>query len=270
MDYISVSQVTTYLACPLQYFFRYVEKREPERTSDALVFGNAVHDAVLLSVQRTQNGQAMTREQVELAFADFWSARVSTTPDIEYGRNSFDELLHKGLRMVGCYVDQAPKAKVIAIEEEIRPTIPHPDGDVDVPLLGYIDLLVDDGGDLPIVVELKTAGARFNDQRLRTDLQATAYCLAIAQKHGTLDKEVPFRWHVLLKTREPILLTYEVTRTERDYLRFGMLVKKVIDGVRNGIFFPQDGSWRCGGCAYRTACKAWSPTKVSTHALACT
>ena len=47
-DYISYSAVTTYQACPLRYYFRYVAGL-PERTvSSSLVFGSAVHRAVEL------------------------------------------------------------------------------------------------------------------------------------------------------------------------------------------------------------------------------
>ncbi len=50
-DYLSVSQVTTFLACPRKWKFRYVDEREPERKSaDLARQGEALKSALLASL----------------------------------------------------------------------------------------------------------------------------------------------------------------------------------------------------------------------------
>ena len=44
--HISHSQIFCYLACSLKYQFQYVERRPRERTSLALSFGKAIHQAI--------------------------------------------------------------------------------------------------------------------------------------------------------------------------------------------------------------------------------
>ncbi len=45
-DYISYSSITSYQACPLRWYFKYIAGL-PERTvSSSLVFGSAIHRSV--------------------------------------------------------------------------------------------------------------------------------------------------------------------------------------------------------------------------------
>ena len=52
-QHLSHSQISTYLTCPLRYKFHYVDTIPPEFTAAALVFGQAIHEAVLHSIRRT-------------------------------------------------------------------------------------------------------------------------------------------------------------------------------------------------------------------------
>jgi len=45
-NYTSFSAITTYQACPLRYFFRYVEGLPEETVGSSLVFGGAIHSAL--------------------------------------------------------------------------------------------------------------------------------------------------------------------------------------------------------------------------------
>src|SRR2546425_9086021 len=45
-DYLSYSQVTTFQACPLKWYFHYVLGLPHEQVSASLVFGGAIHAAI--------------------------------------------------------------------------------------------------------------------------------------------------------------------------------------------------------------------------------
>ncbi len=44
--YISFSSISTYLRCPLQYRFKYIDNLPEQTVSSALVFGTSIHRAV--------------------------------------------------------------------------------------------------------------------------------------------------------------------------------------------------------------------------------
>ena len=65
----SYSAFSTYLTCPMKYYFRYVAQAEVERTSACLPFGRAFH-AVLS--ERALKGPSVTKEDALENFAVFF------------------------------------------------------------------------------------------------------------------------------------------------------------------------------------------------------
>lgn len=55
--YVSHNQIFTYLNCSLKYKFHYVEKRKPERISNTLPFGKAIHAAEELFYRPMKNAR---------------------------------------------------------------------------------------------------------------------------------------------------------------------------------------------------------------------
>ena len=60
-DHLSYSQVNTYLSCPLQYRFKYIDEIPPAFTSVALAFGSAIHEAVAAFYQISLEGDQLKR-----------------------------------------------------------------------------------------------------------------------------------------------------------------------------------------------------------------
>ena len=67
----SYSALNTYLnVCQLQYFYRYVEQPEIERTSVCLPFGKAFHAALTAQAWECLMGNSLTREEIVNLFAE--------------------------------------------------------------------------------------------------------------------------------------------------------------------------------------------------------
>ena len=61
----SYSALNTYLnVCQLQYFYRYVEQAEVERTSVCLPFGKAFHAALTAQAWECLMGSSLTRDEI--------------------------------------------------------------------------------------------------------------------------------------------------------------------------------------------------------------
>ena len=60
-DYLSYTQLSTYLECPLRYRLRYVDGIEDsEGTPAALVFGRAIHQALAGYYTDAQDGPRLS------------------------------------------------------------------------------------------------------------------------------------------------------------------------------------------------------------------
>jgi putative RecB family exonuclease len=61
----------------------------------------------------------------------------------------------------------------------------------------------------------------------------------------------------LIKTKTPKFEQYYTTRSEVDERRLAKKIIQVWDGISKGVFVPNDGHWKCKGCAYKKACDEW-------------
>ena len=61
----SCSAFNTFLACPMRYYFRYIEHAEVERTPISIPFGRAIH---LVLSERAMKGTNYTIEQLKARF----------------------------------------------------------------------------------------------------------------------------------------------------------------------------------------------------------
>jgi hypothetical protein len=123
------------------------------------------------------------------------------------------------------------------------------------PLVGELDRWVKTADGRVGVVDWKTAAARWPADKLAKDDQATAYLLAGEHILGRIPAF--FRYDILLKTKKPEVERYFVERTERHKKRFLKKVSMVDRAVQAGVFTPNDQSFACPTCAFRSACARW-------------
>ena len=92
---ISPTQITTYIACSLKYFYRYILKIEPEERSVFLAFGSAVHSSLAYFWNSIKDGKKITLDELQKAFLLDWEIQ-NTTP-IDFNGDDPKDLEQKGL-----------------------------------------------------------------------------------------------------------------------------------------------------------------------------
>jgi putative RecB family exonuclease len=247
---ISVSQVNTYLACPLKYRFQYVDKIPRPWRVAAMAFGSSVHAAVEWFNKELLAGRRPELTAVLQVFDADWYAQ-NTEPLVFSEKESRDSLAEKARAMLEVYVGSATGAKPIAVEEFFELDLIDPEtGELlEVRLRGIIDL-VEEGETL---VDLKTAGRTLERGGLERHLQLSTYALAHFIRRGVIPK---LRLDMLLKTAKPRLERHETTRSIEDLGWTARLIQEVAVAIETQHFFPNP-SWRCTECEYFAHCQRW-------------
>ena len=244
----SYSAFSTYLTCPMKYYFRYVAQAEVERTSACLPFGRAFH-AVLS--ERALKGPSFTKEDALENFAVFFKGETEVSENLIYKPDeTFDSCLQKGFDMLAvAFESWSDDYTVKAVAESFKVEVPG----LHKPLIGEFDLVMADGGD-EAVCDWKTASSKWPASKADHDLQATAFCYAYKAIHG---RSPLFRFDVYTKAKQPTLNQYYTVRTQDELDRFAYLASKIERSVEAGIFYPNESCMNCAECPYRERCKKW-------------
>ena len=144
-----------------------------------------------------------------------------------------------------------PSVEILGIEEffevEINKTVP--------PFQGYIDLIQQGAGGAVTVVDLKTAARKLSNGQADSNLQLTAYAIG-AEAFGFDPGHLKLRLDVVTKTKNPELVRYETTRTDKERERFCKLVTNVWHAIERETWFPRQ-DWHCQQCAWAEPCTKW-------------
>ena len=251
IDHLSYSQVNTYLTCPLRYRFQYVDLVPPAFTSAALVFGQAVHEAVGAFYQEVLTGDELRPDQMLDVYRQAWQSSNGAGIRFFNGDNE-DCLLEKAGLMLNVFHEAFdPGVEIVGIEEFFEVLI----NDKVPPFQGYIDLIEQSAEGMLTVVDLKTAARKPTKAQASSNLQLTAYTLG-AEALGFDPQQLTLRLDVLTKTKSPELVRYETTCSEEERQRFVQMVKRVWNAIESHVFFPRE-DWHCAQCAWSGHCKDW-------------
>jgi putative RecB family exonuclease len=251
VEALSVSQVQAYLACPLKYRFRYIDRiPKPWRTA-SLAFGTSIHAALEWFHRERLEGRAPPAADVLSVFDADWYAQT-VEPLVYSGNDSKETLAEKGHAMLHLYMEQALSlSRPSAVEERFATELADPETgeDLAVSLHGVIDLIEEDG----TIVEIKTAGRTLERGGLDHHLQLSTYALAVFLLRGAIPR---LRLDLLLKTKAPRLERHETSRTLSDLSWAARLIEDVRWAIDTNRFYPNP-SWRCAECEYFAHCQAW-------------
>ena len=244
----SYSALQCYLTCPMKYFFRYVENAPVERTCSALPFGRAFH-AVLS--ERALKGPGFTQEDAQENFAVFFKGETEAVENLRYKANeTFDSLLNTGFDMLSAALENwQDDFAVKSVAESFSVTVPG----LQRPLIGEFDLVVTDSSETAIV-DWKTASSKWPQGKADRDLQASAFCYAYKQVHGTSSV---FRFDVITKTKQPSVNSHYTHRSQDELDRFELIAGRIEKAVNAELFYPSENIMNCAECPYRERCKKW-------------
>ena len=253
--HLSVSSINTYIDCSLMYKFSRIDKLKPDFLSDNLVFGSCLHRILAEFNQEKMMGNILSSEDMEDMFKKDWEKSAKDNADIQYSKDkTYRILLNQGVKMLQEFMKRVPEndAIIVAIEE---PFVFNIEG-LDIPLIGVMDLVEEDEDGSLTITDYKTSKRSMAIREVDSSFQLTVYYTA-AKANGYADREVNLKFDCLIKTQKP---KFEQIYTERSSDHSAKAIKKikqVWDGIQKEVFIPNDTSWRCWGCSYKSYCNEW-------------
>jgi putative RecB family exonuclease len=254
-DHLSASSINDYMECGLLYKLSRIDKCKPAFTADALIFGSSIHKTMADFNQLRMLGEIMSLEGLHRSFEAYWKDAAEDNKNIQYKKgNDFIFLMEQGKNLLTAFHGNhsAEGMNVIAIEEPFRFTM---DG-LDVPLVGFFDLIEEDESGTIVIADYKTAAKAYSVKDVSSNFQMMLYQMA-AKSNGYGDRNILLRLDCLIKTKKAKFEQYYTSRSELDERRALKKIVEVWRGITSGVFIPNDTSWRCPSCAYKTYCDDW-------------
>ncbi len=252
MEHLSYSSISTYLLCPRSWAFKYRDC-VPVATSPALALGSAFHGAIEALIRAPFEGKQM---QPTEAWREAWGKATQQTIAWD-DRQTPESVSNDGLRMLlasdTLSTVQNLRPLVIegqpVIEKRIELRVPG----VPIPVIGFIDLIGDDG----VAYDLKTAARAWTQEQAEKEVQPLFYLAALNQEGWTPNVSYRFRHVVFTKTKTPQVQIIETQRQSRELLWLAGLIAEVWHGIEAEVFPPNPGAWLCGQryCAFWAMCK---------------
>jgi putative RecB family exonuclease len=253
--HLSASSIGTYMECGLCYKFNKIDKLKPEFTPDSLVFGSVIHKTLACYYIEKRIGITLSLQEIHEAFEEFWSMDAKDNEEIQYvNGKDYQSYITDGKDLLSAWHDNHPddSFKILGIEKGFFFHIPG----MDIPLVGFIDLIEEDESGTVIITDFKTAGRSYSKDDIDKNMQISLYQLAM-KSNGYTNREILLKLDCLIKTKKPKFEQYYTTRTEADEKRLIRKIQNVWDGICKGVYLPNDTSWKCSGCQYQKACEQW-------------
>ncbi len=253
--HLSASSINAYLECGLQYKLSRIDKVKPDFTPDALVYGSTIHKIIEHIQTIRMCGDCPVIEEMVALFEQIWREKAEDNSTIQYRKGeSFTSLLNQGKKLVALYLQYLPENGfgLLAIEE---PFELHLEG-LDIPIIGVMDMVEEDESGTVIITDHKTASRAYSADEVNNSFQLTVYHIA-ARSNGYAGRDILMKFDCLIKTRTPRFEQVYTVRSEEAELRAMKKIRSVWEGIIKGVFIPNDTSWKCSMCNYKSYCEQW-------------
>jgi len=255
MPHLSISAINSWIDCGLMYKFSKIDKIPIEFKADSLELGTVIHLVLGEYYEAKMIEERMSLKDVHNSFEEHWHRVAEGRTDIKYAKGKdFETLLMEGKDLLTAWYMKLKddNFNVLGIEEAFSFNLPG----LPVPIIGAMDLIEEDEAGTIIITDFKTSGKAYSVSEIDQNQQMTTYQLG-AKANGYADREILLRIDCLIKTIKPKFQQYYTVRTELDEKRLIRKIKQVWDGISKGVFVPNDTSWKCKNCSYKTACDEW-------------
>ncbi len=242
VEYLSYTQIETFITCPLQYKYRYILKI-PVPPTAAGSFGSSIHMALQKFYEKVKDGEKPTQDDLLRLLDEVWLP-------VGYGTKQYEEKMKKrGIKLLTIFYEKFYNPKVIpqSLEQvfkiRLTPTLKI-GGKID-----RVDLTED--GKLEII-DYKT-GKRPTDKEIKENLQMTVYGLAATDTgiYNRKPEEVIFSFY-FFDPHEKI----SSTRTKEQLEEAKKKLIAQAEEIATSEFPPKVGPW-CDFCDFRLICEAW-------------
>lgn len=202
----SYSKLEVFKNCPLQYKYKYVEKKYSQDTSIALELGSLCHYVLEQKGKMVAAGQAVNYEKLNDIILNGVTETNEKTKEELLGvgrlKRKYFEVWHEADNASGASYDEKIKLFDKVLHEEMEDTEWKPTyfeksfefvWDNKVVLKGFIDRIDEKDGQYR-TVDYKTSKKIYEQSKLATSLQFGIYALAILNEFGVLPIESKYRF----------------------------------------------------------------------------
>lgn len=179
----SASMIQLWQRCPACFYLRYEKKDKTFSDSGPLFFGRAM-SAALDDMHNQLNPDPLdsARNRFILEFEKQCELGMSPRPGVDHGIWLLEEYARKGI------FQGVPEFRFLA---EIK--------QLSIPILGYMDLLIEDDSGAYGIAEFKTSGQKWDQERVDSELQGILYWCSFWKLFKKLPD--PFNY-VIMRTDE--------------------------------------------------------------------
>lgn len=248
---LSGSSLNTFLNCPRQWEYAYVQRiKRPPRLK--MLLGTAAHTAVEQDlVHKMETGEDLQRDEVVDTFRDEF---VAISAEAEDDTDDVGKLTDSGIKTVGVWHDEvAPVTDPVMVEQHIQYKL---NGTV---IDGTIDVVKRGGriGDWKFTA--KTPDRR-GGQYL---LNMVGYGIGYRRLTGEIEAGIELDFMVRLKQPKHVPIVSGPIPDE-SIVAYAGIVDDVVRQINAGLFPPHGlRSGACSWCGYQDICPAYRAAQVS-------
>ena len=252
MAAFSISRISAYNACPLQYKFAYVDgiKVEVEETIETFL-GSMVHEALEKLYRDKMHEKLLSLEEWLDFFRSNWARKWPGSVLLVRKDYTPENYLKMGERYLADYYNRHKpfeRGRVLGLEtKDLLPL------DEKGEYLFHIrmDRLVDMGGGMYEIHDYKTSSKLPQQEELDRDRQLAAYALWVKRRFKDFQK-ARLVWHYLAFDKE-----MDSWRTPEQLEEVGREILACIQEIEAAKEFPAVVSSLCDWCIYKFLCPMW-------------
>ncbi len=252
MPVYSISKISTYSTCPLQYKFAYIDnlRVEVEETIEAYL-GSMIHETLEKLYRDKMHEKVLSLDEVLDYFRSNWVRKWPGEVLLVRKDYTPENYLKMGERYLRDYYHRhAPfeRGRVLALEsKELLPL------DEEGKYLFHvrIDRLVDMGQGVYEIHDYKTSSQLPTMEEIAADKQLAAYALWVKRQFKDFQK-ARLVWHFLAFDKE-----MDTWKTAEELDSVGQEILAQIQQIESAREFPAHVSSLCDWCVYRPLCPMW-------------
>lgn len=254
IDHLSYSSISTFLNCPEAWRRKYIEK-EPTTSSPALVFGSAFHDTLEGFIKQEAGFNGEEPKGILDMWGSNWEAQLEKQQNVIWEYETPEAQYNEGIRILGNTEIMAEIQKIkpavdeagAKIERKVELRVPG----VDVPVIGYIDIILEDG----TPADFKTSKASWSEAKASDSLQSLFYIAALTQMG--IEVNWKFAHLIFVKTKTPKFQRIEHEHEKGELFFLFEVISSVWGAITRGVFPLNPTSWLCNErwCDFHANCK---------------
>jgi hypothetical protein len=221
--------------------------------------GKCVHAGLELWYRHRLLNIPIQKQDVIAQCDQIWNMAVTNEVILFKDVAEEGRLKQQTVNLVRVYLENVPDDEPPPLAVESRwqmPLVgPATGEDLGVPLLGIIDLVLDDP-EGALIVDFKTAANASVPVAISHEIQLTSYAYLLRTATDRTEGELQIR--SLVKTKTPSVVTHRFPPREgRHFRRLFSVIREYLDALDRGQFNFRPG-WTCGSCDYREGpCSTW-------------